>query len=355
MIVVNYGSDIVKNVYDTLKASDIASYLKTGYSVALKPNLVTARPARDGATTHTEVLEGIIIFLRDFGIRDIRIIESSQVGESTGRSYRNCGYEDLSARFNAPLVDLKSDRTTRLKFKDMDLEVYNEALNTDFLINVPVLKGHSQTRLTCCMKNLKGCIPDSEKRRYHTLGIEKPVAALNGVLKTGYCVVDGMCGDLSFEEGGNPVQANRVIAGRDPVMVDSYCARLIGYRPEDIRHVDYGRQWGIGEFFSGSVPLIELNAENKPLRETKSRLTTDRYKHMIEEDSACSACYASLTYALHRLRGNVKADGKIHIGQGFKGKAGGFGVGVCCAGFARCVPGCPPDAADIVEALSNMK
>ena len=352
MIVVNYGSDIVKTTYDTLKASDILTYLKPGFSAALKPNLVTARPSRDGATTHTEALEGIIIFLREYGIKDIRIIESSQVGESTARSYKNCGYEELSRKHKAPLVDLKRDSTSKLRYKDSALEVYNEALNTDFLINVPVLKGHSQTRMTCCMKNLKGCIPDSEKRRYHTLGIEKPVAALNAVLKTGYCVVDSVCGDLSFEEGGNPVEANRIIAGRDPVMVDSYCAQLIGYQPDDIRHVALGREWGIGEFFTDKTTLIELNTENKPLRETRSDLTTTRYKNLIEEDAACSACYAALTYALHRLRGNAKVGGKIHIGQGFKGKGGdGFGVGACCAGFSRCVPGCPPKAADIVEAL----
>jgi len=352
MIVVNYGGDIAKNTYDTLKASDITDFLQPGFSAALKPNLVTARPPREGATTHTEVLEGIILYLRDYGIKDIRIIESSQVGESTKRAYKVCGYEELSRKHNVPLVELKSDSTSKLRYKDNSYEVYNEALNTDFLINVPVLKGHSQTRLTCCMKNLKGCIPDSEKRRYHTLGIDKPVAALNAIIKTGYCVVDGVCGDLSFEEGGNPVEANRVIAGRDPVTVDSYCAQLIGYRPEDIRHVAYGMEWGIGEFFSGKTRLVELNAQNKPRREARSRLTTERYKNLIEEDAACSACYASLTYALHRLRGNVKVKGKIHIGQGFKGKGGdGMGVGACCSGFATCVPGCPPKATDIADAL----
>jgi len=29
--------------------------------------------------------------------------------------------------------------------------------------------------------------------------------------------VDGICGDLSFEEGGTPVEANRVIAGQNPL------------------------------------------------------------------------------------------------------------------------------------------
>jgi uncharacterized protein (DUF362 family) len=101
----------------------------------------------------------------------------------------------------------------------------------DYLINVPVLKGHCQTGMTCCIKNLKGCISDSEKRRFHTMGLMKPIAALGTVLKPALQVVDSVCGDLSFEEGGNPVVANRVMLGFDPVLVDSYGAKLLGFAP----------------------------------------------------------------------------------------------------------------------------
>ena len=47
MIVVNYGTDIVKTTLETLEASDIRSYLKPGASVSIKPNLVVSRPAKD--------------------------------------------------------------------------------------------------------------------------------------------------------------------------------------------------------------------------------------------------------------------------------------------------------------------
>ena len=55
MIIVAYGSEIVKNTYDALMASDIRSYLKHGMDISIKPNLVLARPAADGATTYPEV------------------------------------------------------------------------------------------------------------------------------------------------------------------------------------------------------------------------------------------------------------------------------------------------------------
>ena len=352
MIVINHGTDIVKTTLETLEASDILSYMKPGMAVSVKPNLVVSRPAGDGATTHPEVVEGIILFLKENGFSRINIIEGSWIGDSTKRAFKNCGYDELSRKYNIPLIDLKADSCTTLKHGGYSIEICDEALKTDFLINVPVLKAHCQTGLTCCMKNLKGCISDAEKRRFHSMGIHRPVAALNALLKTGYCVVDGVCGDLSFEEGGNPVTANRIIAGQNPLTVDSFCAELIGYRPGEIEYLSYGRELGVGEYYSVKTEIVELNPENKPVLQTKSGRTSDRYKSVIDEDAACSACYSSLIYALHRLGGQARVSGKIHIGQGFKGKSGdGVGSGNCARGFTKCVPGCPPKAADIIEAL----
>ena len=355
MIVLTYGNEIVKNTYDTLKKSDISAYLKSSYSVALKPNLVVPGPASLGATTHPEVVEGIIMYLKDYGVGDIRIIESSWIGDSTKRAFKDCGYVDLSRKYDIALIDLKDDNYTTLKHSGFEIDVCNEALETDFLINVPVLKAHCQTRLTCCLKNLKGCIPDSEKRRFHMIGLHKPIAVLNKLIKTGYCVVDGICGDLTFEEGGNPVISNRIIAGRDPVMIDSFCAELIGYRIEQISHLVYAKELGIGEFYSKSIKVIEQG--DKQYNPSGGRLNkrsreAERYAKQIEEDAACSACYSALIYALHRLNGRLKTKEKFLIGQGFKGKTGlGQGIGDCSLGFSSCVPGCPPKAVDIVNAL----
>jgi hypothetical protein len=98
--------------------------------------------------------------------------------------------------------------------------------------------------------------------------------------------------------------------------------------------------------------LVELNPQNKPLHNIKNERAADRYRHFIDEDAACSACYAALIHALHRLGGKVHTEGRIHIGQGFKGKSGmGLGIGSCTCGFAKCVKGCPPKATDIMEML----
>jgi len=355
MITVNYGKDWSKITYDALKASDIKVYLKPDFSVSLKPNLVSPKTPDMGSTTHAEVLDGIIIFLRDFGIQNIKIIENSSFGQNTKQAFKICGYEALRKKYGISLIDLKDDSFVTLNHSGYDIRISETALKTDFLINVPVLKAHSQTRMTCCMKNLKGCMPQSEMRRFHALGLHKPIAALNALLKTGYCVVDGICGDLSFEEGGTPVEANRIITGRNPVLIDSYCAGLIGCKPDDIEYLSLGRKLMLGEYFSGETEILELNGGQKPVKQAKSSRISDQYSGLINDDSACSVCYAALVFALHKNGGNFRkaGGGKICIGQGFKGKNGEIGVGNCTKGFNFHAEGCPPKAVDILAFLKK--
>jgi len=349
MIVINYGTDWATMTRAALAASDIKNFLKPHYKVAIKPNLVTPQPPSNGATTHPEVVEGIILFLKEFGVANISVIESSAIGYDTKKAYAVAGYEPLSKKYGVPLIDLKNSSSTKLTHSACAMEIYEKAQQTDFLINVPVLKAHCQTRLTCNMKNLKGCIPEKDMRNFHARGLHKPIAALNALLKTGYCVVDGICGDLSFEEGGTPLIANRVLVGQNPVTVDSFCAELIGYRPDDIEYLAIGKKMGLGNYFSNEAEIIELNADKKPLNSEKSKRISERYSALIEDDSACSVCYAALVHALHR--GGKQPSKKICIGQGFINKTGAIGVGNCTRGFEKFIPGCPPSAADIIKKL----
>ena len=79
--------------------------------------------------------------------------------------------------------------------------------------------------------------------------------------------------------------------------------------------------------------------------------TNRRYKTKnVHEDSACSACYASLVRALNVNERGLKEN--IYIGQGWRGKKipdGALGIGRCCSGADRNVKGCPPDARSIAE------
>ncbi|MCL1811998.1 MAG: DUF362 domain-containing protein [Treponema sp.] len=320
--------------------------------IGLKPNLVMARTADEGATTHPEIAAGLIAYLRKNGFSDIVILEGSWVGGSTTGAFSACGYKTLAKEAGVELIDTKTGSYKAVDCRGITIEICDSALALDFMINLPVLKGHCQTRLSCALKNNKGVISDREKRRFHSLGLHKPIAHLNTKVRNDFIVVDGICGDPDFEEGGNPVYGGRVFAARDPVLCDAWAASLMGYRIEEIPYIGLAEKLGIG--VSGPARLRELNKNSEapppPLPSGKAKQLSAK----IREENACSACYAGLIFALLRLdRTRRERLAPVCIGQGFRGKKGTLGVGVCTAGFSSFCPGCPPTGAEILEFLKT--
>ncbi|MBI9100921.1 MAG: DUF362 domain-containing protein [Spirochaetales bacterium] len=340
--------------------------------IYLKPNLVVAKPASTGATTTPAVAEGLILFLNRAGYKNISFAEGSWVGDSTGRAYKICGYETLSQKYNIPLLDLKKDEAISLKTHGESFKICRSLYELNekggSLINLPMLKGHGQTNITCALKNLKGCIPDSEKRRYHSLGVHRPVALLNTLIKPAFALVDGLNGDPGWEEGGSPQEHNLLFIGKDPVTIDSYAAKLLGYRPDEVEYILLAHQFGLGSLFSDD-DLIELKETSANHRRDSLNLRTEEIKtlkkqfsEIIDDDSACSACHSHLLSALKVLSNknpelfNGFQSKSIQIGQGFKEKkllTTTRGIGICTAGAEKYCPGCPPASSKIIEFLSE--
>lgn len=347
-----FGSDAHTMTKALLEAADIASAIPAGADVALKPNLVVAADPDSGATTHPGVLSGCIEYCLDHSITDISVIEGSWVGDETGRAMRAAGYDEVCRKYDVPFFDLKHDETEEADTPFGPIAVCKRALYAGYLINLPVLKGHCQTVMTCALKNCKGCLPDREKRRFHAAGLMKPIAALACALKPDLTVVDSICGDLNFEEGGNPIRTNRMFMGTDPVQIDAYGCQLMGLDLSDVPYIGYAEAWGAGTTHIGPAEILRLNEPTAAGEYPKPSGTVARLTKTVRADSACSACYAALVRALYTA-GNA-TNRPIAIGQGWRGKDfPGVGIGRCCDCAAIKVPGCPPTAEAIARAIGR--
>ena len=345
-----YGTDPHAMTLALLEASNAANLVPSGANIILKPNLVVAGSPENGATTHAGVLSGYIEYFRDSGVNNITIAEGSWVGAQTLPAMKRAGYDDVCRRYNVPFVDLKHDKTRKIDSPIGPLEICELALEAGFLVNLPVLKGHCQTKMTCALKNLKGCLPDREKSRFHALGLTRPIAALGSVLKPGLIIVDSICGDLDFEEGGNPVHTNRMFLGTDPVMIDAYGAGLMGLGLSDVPYIGLAEKFGAGSARFTPEDIITLNEPESAGKYPSPSGRVASLSRNVHEDSACSACYAALIRALYTDSRGRRQD--IYIGQGWRGKnipEGALGVGRCCSSAKRNVKGCPPDAKSIAE------
>lgn len=357
-IYVIYGDKGKEMVRQLLGAIKIEEEIDKTDLIGLKPNLVVAKKPESGATTSTDMIIGIIEYLKERGYNNLIILEGSWVGDSTQEAFKVCGYDKISQKYNVPLFDTKKDHYRPYDADGMSINVCDKAMEVDYQINLPVLKGHCQTSITCALKNMKGCVPDKEKRRFHTMGLHKPIAYLNKIIRPSITIVDGLIGDLDFEEGGNPVEMNRIIAGKDPVLIDAYAAELMGYDPHDIGYIKIAESIGVGNADLSKANIVELNSNTAGVRRFTDAGNKARYlAKWVEERDACSACYGSLIHALARLdeQGLLKRlDQKVCIGQGFKGQSvNGIGVGTCARGCSQWVKGCPPKAKDILDFLKK--
>lgn len=353
MIYQIYGTDAHVMTKSLMESAGVADMIPSCASVVLKPNLVLAQRPESGATTHAGVLSGCVEYLQDYGISDISIIEGSWVGDDTGRSFQVCGYGQICKGYNVPFFDLKRDRTRQVDTPLRPMEICRRALDAEYFIDLPVLKGHCQTKMTCALKNLKGCLPDREKRRFHSEGLHRPIAALAAALRPNLVIVDSLCGDLDFEEGGNPVQTNRMYLGTDPVQIDAYGCQLMGLPLSEVPYIQMAERWGAG---STALDEEDIRCINQPSAgDFASRPTgaVARLARHVQQDSACSACYANLIRALYELeRTGSLPKQEIAIGQGWRSKRyPGIGVGNCCLGAEICVQGCPPTAERIAQTL----
>ena len=329
--------------------------------IGIKPNLVTPSPADFGGTTHPEVIAGIIEYLKQEGFSDLTVLESSWVGDRTSDAFEYCGYNRLAEEYNVPLVDTKKDGSHKVDCGGgMELSVVDTLGRIDFLINVPVMKGHCQTKVTCALKNLKGLIPDSEKRRFHRMGLHKPIAYLQKAIHQDFIVIDHICGDLDFEEGGNPVVRNCIMAALDPVLTDSYVCRLIGYTPDEVPYVRLAEKLGIGSADLGKAEIINLNKPAGKTRGQDEELPRERrildVAYKVDAVDSCSACYGMLVSALYRLNSEgllSRLSTPIGIGQGMQGRTGKLGIGKCTKDFDFCIMGCPPDEEKIYNGLKE--
>ena len=357
-VYVIYGDQARTMTREALEKLKPLAGLPRSAVVGLKPNLVVAKPSSSGATTSAGLVEGVIEHLKDHGISRIWIMESSGVGQSTSRAFKVSGLADLAVRHGAELIDLKKEPSRSMDSGSFQARVFERVRQVDYLINLPVVKAHCQTRITCALKNLKGLIPDDEKRRFHSLGLDQPIAGLNTIIRPDLIIADGLEGDLTFEEGGTPVRMDRIFLALDPVLLDSYVAANIGYGWREIGHIVLAEKLGVGTPLQKAEQVVELNRNLTPPKTFTATRSLARLTRHIDAREACSICYGGLLHALQRLDdqgGLNRLKTKIRIGQGYKDLNGdGIGIGACTADFDRSLPGCPPNPIQMVEFLNRM-
>ncbi len=355
------------------EALDLIGGLETvvslGDTVLLKPNLISLRTYESGATTNPAVVRALLELCKEAGVKRVIIGEGSAVGYDTDQAFDSSGLRKLSA-LGAEIVNLKKDDFQWMVIPNgvifKRLRVPRTFLEANVIINIPVMKTHDALPVTLGLKNMKGIIHESDKKRFHKWGLNQAIVDLNKLALPELTVMDAtVCMEGLGPNSGTPVGLGLILASTDTVALDTVATMIMGVDPQEVRHLQMAGQQGLG---CGDLAQIEvmgcaIEEVKRPFK--RLRLSAEHYRRFgidIVESGACSGCQ-------HFLEGMFVRFEREDRLEALRGKTLVYGqtvrppaqcerelllVGTCTRKFkelGRYIPGCPPHPEDFKKFL----
>ncbi|MHB9098133.1 MAG: DUF362 domain-containing protein [Syntrophales bacterium] len=236
----------------------IARFVKKGQRVVIKPNMSFARTPEYAATTHPLVVHAVAQACMEAGAGEVLVLDYTL--QRAELCLERTGIRD-ACRQHCPgvhvlaLQDRKFFREIRIpQGKVLErVEVLTDILDNAVLINVPVAKSHSATGVSLGLKGLMGLIWDRES--FHSqFNINQAIADLATVIKPQLTVLDATRAMASGGPGGpgDVKKPNLIVAGTDPVAVDSYGVGIVpwygqSFKGRQVEHLLIAHQRGLGK------------------------------------------------------------------------------------------------------------
>ena len=259
------GDNPVNMVIEALEMIKADGAFRADERILIKPNYIDASHPSTGVTTDARVVEGIIKFLKEKGLNNIVIGEGSGLSD-TMRAFETAGIDKVASRWKVDLMDLNDDEyviadvPSPLALKIV--RIAKTALNST-IISVPKLKLHRMAGVTLSLKNMMGVV--SPKGQIHR-SLSKKIADLVSLVKPRLAVIDGIIGGEGHELAKKPVEMNLVIAGLDPVAVDTVGAAVMDFNPKKAEHLTLAAKKGLG-----ICDLDKIRVLGEPIEKVKKR------------------------------------------------------------------------------------
>ena len=225
--------------------------LKPGARVFIKPNIVFWTKAckfpKWGVITTSRVVEDVVILLKEHGVTDITIGEGIVTDpndkDTPADAFKKLGYGKLKAKYGVKYINIMERPFNKIELEgDISLKYNQDLLESDFLVDLPVLKSHNLTVVSLGIKNLKGAIDIASRKKCHNPDPEKDldyhVARIADPMPPSLTLIDGI---YSLERGpafdGRMRLTNLLIASSDMLSADLVGSNVLGHNPANVGHL----------------------------------------------------------------------------------------------------------------------
>ncbi len=368
--------------------------LPSNARVFIKPNIVFWTKACNfpkwGVITTSRVIEDIVVLLKEQGIQDITIgegiVDEEQNSEVSDHAFKTLGYQELGNRYGVQCVDVNSRPFHKVDLGEgISLKFNEDLLNSDFVVNLPVLKTHNQTVVSLGIKNL---IDTPSRKKCHSADPEKDlhfyISKIADKLPPIFTLIDGI---YSLERGpafdGRMKRSNLLVASSDILAADLVGSKLLGHQPEEVPHLKQAADnWGrstdlsdvnivgenleeVAEFHEYDFPYVSDENGEMPRALAKQGITGLFYRKF--DSTMCTYCShlngLVLTAIRNAWEGEPFNNVEVLTGKAIRpapGMNATILLGQCMHRLNRNHPnikqeipvkGCPPDPQEVVSAL----
>ena len=233
-----------------------------GKRVVLKPNLVDYAPG-DAINTHPLLVLAAAESFRRMGAKSVVVAEGPGNQRDTQLVLSQSGYRQSLREEKTRFVDLNRDQLIRTRLRASytgmtHLWLPRTVLEADFLVSMPKIKTHHWSGVTLSMKNMFGVVPGARygwpKNILHWKGIQESILDICATVPVHFVIADGIVAmEGNGPLNGTPRHLGKVVLADDPVAADATCARLMGFEPDRIAHLQEGSR------FLGNAAASEID------------------------------------------------------------------------------------------------
>ena len=242
----------------------------------VKPNVVSSGPLFEHAYTRPEVVEGVLMAIKDRSdpLDELAVGERCGITIPTRYAFSNAGYDPMLQRQGVKRYCFEEEQQVEIplthpgRLRDF-IFVPEPVARADFFVNCPKFKSHPWTTVTFSMKNYIGIQDDRHRMIDHDHRLNEKVADLQYVVQPRLIVIDAIIAGEGRMLTPIPRRLNLLILGNNQPAIDAVCCQIIGVDPHDVEHVRLPHERGFGPIdlkeiaISGDVSLDEAKARAK--------------------------------------------------------------------------------------------
>lgn len=368
--------EMVEQAMELVDGTD--DIIPKGARVLIKPNIAYEIKPGETEVTDPRVSKAIYDILQAKGAKPL-IGESSASGVDGEAAFKASGYYKLKNE-GYEVINLKDGKTKPILIDNPKASVVKKVKawpiikEVDAIISVPVIKTHDHLPATLSLKNMKGLMPDTEKKKFHNkYGLSEAIADLNLVVRPHMVIVDGIfCRQGLGYPWSEEIELDLILAGKDPVAVDTVVLQIMGIDPAQQTHAVLAERLGIGTMDMNRIDVVGENINNvkTPFKSGVEALQSILNLHdfkLISDEKTCTGCRGMMFYFLKGMaeQGNLDQIRQFTFVLGKHDtlpkevldkldKEKTVFIGVCTEQYKDLglyVPGCPPLASDVTSVI----